>query len=44
MLSATLGGDGPKAAVLYRKKDLDAFVEGRLEMDAAGARRHATKS
>lgn len=36
-------GDGPKATVLYRKKDLDAFVESRLEMDKAEARKHIRK-
>ncbi len=33
-------GHGPKATVLYRKQDLDAFVESCLEMDKAEARKH----
>ena len=34
-------GDGPKATVLYRRKDLDAFVESRLELDKAEIRKIA---
>ena len=37
-------GDGPKAVLLYRRKDLDAFVESRLQLDKAGARKLARQS
>ena len=33
-------GEGEKAQVLYRRKDLDDFVAGCLEMDKHDARRH----
>lgn len=32
-------GEGQKSAVLYRRRDLDAFIESRLEMDRKAARR-----
>ena len=32
-------GDGQKSAVLYRRRDLDGFIESRLEIDKAEARR-----
>ena len=37
-------GEGKKASVLFRKCDLDEFVERRLECDGKGARKAAGKS
>jgi len=32
--------DGPRAGVLFRRRDLDDFVESRIEMDRQAARRY----
>jgi hypothetical protein len=36
-------GDGEKAQVLYRRIDLDSFVEDSLEMDKYEARKHGQR-
>ena len=36
-------GDGEKAQVLYRRIDLDSFVEDSLEMDKREARKHGQR-
>lgn len=33
-------GDGRQGAVVFRRRDLDAYIESRLELDAATAESH----